>query len=218
MKYNNYKSVFFDSYDIFYSFFYIKPKIRINLIRNEIINNLNKVIIDKNDLFIHIRSGDIFINPHFPYAQPPLCFYSKILNNNKYKKIYLISQQINNPVIHKLINEYPNIIYYKNSLKIDISYLVNAYNLVASISSFLVSIVQLNYNLRFLWDYNIYKISEKIIAFHYDLYKFPNNFIIFRMEPSLLYQNFMYKFKNNKSQRKLMIKEKCINNFRIIYK
>ena len=219
MKYNKSNSIFFDSDDIFYSFFYIKPHIRINLIRNEIINNLNKIIIDKEDLFIHIRSGDIFIYPHRPYAQPPLCFYRKILINNNYKKVYLISQNNNNPVIQKLINEYPNIVYIQNSIKNDISYLINAYNIVASVSSFLISIIQLNYNLRFLWEYNIYKISDKILCLHYDLYEYPNKFIIFRMEPSSLYQNIMSKWKNNKNQRKLMLKEKCINNFfRIIYK
>lgn len=219
MKYNKSNSLFFNSDDIFYSFFYIKPHIRINLIRNEIINNLNKVIIDKEDLFIHIRSGDIFIYPHRPYAQPPLCFYRKILINNNYKKVYLISQNNNNPVIQKLINEYPNIFYIQNSIKYDISYLINAYNIVASVSSFLISIIQLNYNLSFLWEYNIYKISDKILCLHYDLYEYPNKFIIFRMEPSPLYQNIMSKWKNNKNQRKLMLKEKCINNFfRIIYK
>ena len=219
IKYNSSNSLFFNSDDIFYSFFYIKPEIRINLIRNEIINNLNKFFIDKEDLFIHIRSGDIFIIPHSPYAQPPLCFYRKILKNNKFKNVYLISQNLNNPVIQKLINEYPNILYLKNSIKNDISYLINAYNIVASVSTFLISIIQLNYNVKFVWDYNIYKISDKIKAFHYDLYEYPNKFIIFRMEPSLFYQKIMCKWKNNKIQRKLMLKEKCINNkFRIIYK
>ena len=203
IKYNSSNSLFFNSDDIFYSFFYIKPEIRINLIRNEIINNLNKFFIDKEDLFIHIRSGDIFIIPHSPYAQPPLCFYRKILKNNKFKNVYLISQNLNNPVIQKLINEYPNILYLKNSIKNDISYLINAYNIVASVSTFLISIIQLNYNVKFVWDYNIYKISDKIKAFHYDLYEYPNKFIIFRMEPSLFYQNIMCKWKNNKIQRKL---------------
>ena len=217
-KYNNSGLLFFNSYTAFNSFFYIKPQIRIDIIRNEIINNLNKIIIDKEDLFIHIRSGDIFIYPHPSYSQPPLCFYRKILNNNKYKKVYLISQSDNNPIIEKLIKEYPSIIHFKNSIKKDISFLVNAYNLVASVSTFFISIIELNYNLRYVWDYNNYKISTKIISFHYDLYKFPNNFIIFRMEPSLIYQNIMYKWKNTKRQRKLMLKEKCFNNFRIIYK
>ena len=58
-KYNN--SLYYNSMPLFHSFYYIKPKIKINLIRNEIIRNLKKINVDKDDLFIHIRSGGIFI-------------------------------------------------------------------------------------------------------------------------------------------------------------
>ena len=79
-KFKNSSSLYYSSPSIYYSFFYIKPEIRIDLIRNEIIKNLNKVNVDKGDLYIHIRSGDIFIFAYSPYAQPPFCFYKKILN------------------------------------------------------------------------------------------------------------------------------------------
>ena len=177
-KFKNISSLYLSSPSIFYSFFYIKPEIRIDLIRNEIIKNLNKVNVDKEDLYIHIRSGDIFIFAHSPYAQPPFCFYKKILNNYKFNKVYLIAKDKKNPIIEKILSEYSSIIYKQNDLKEDISYLINAYNIVASISSFLISIIQLNYNLEKLFDYNIYKMSEKIYHYHYDLYQFPhNNFI-----------------------------------------
>ena len=129
IDYKNNSSLYYDSLSLFYSIFDIKPEIRINLIRKEIIKNLNKINVDKNDLYIHIRSGDIFIYPHWPYAQPPLCFYKKILNNNKYNKIYLIAQDKNNPIIKTILKEYSNVIYIQNSLKEDISYLINAYNI-----------------------------------------------------------------------------------------
>ena len=90
----------------------------------------------------------------------------------------------------------------QNSLKEDISYLINAYNIVASISSFLNSIIQLNYNLKTLFDYNIYKISEKILSYHYDLFQFPhNNFIIYKMNPSSNYNKTMCIWKNSKKQK-----------------
>ena len=217
IKCDNISTLYYNSMSPFYSFFYIKPEIRINLIRNEIIRNLNKINADKEDLFIHIRSGDIFFYAHKPYAQPPFCFYLAILNNYKFNNIYLIAQDKNNPIIDKILNQYTNVIYKKNSIKEDISYLINAYNIVASISSFLISIIQLNYNLETLFDYNIYKMSEKILAYHYDLYQFPhNNFINYRMEPSTYYNKTMFIWKNSKKQKKLMIKEKCIKNFSII--
>ena len=172
---NNRSSLYYYSLSIFYSILDIKPEIRINLLRNEIIRNLNKINVNKDDLYIHVRSGDIFIYPHSPYAQPPLCFYRQILNNNKFNKVHIIAQDKNNPIIEKILKEYSNVIYLQNSIKDDISYLINAYNIVASISSFLNSIIQLNYNLKTLFDYNIYKISEKILSYHYDLFQFPHN-------------------------------------------
>ena len=83
----------------------------------------------------------------------------------------------------------------------------------------LISILQLNYNLEYFWDFNMYKISEKINHFHFDFNKLPhNNFTVFRMEPSLSYKNKMFNWKHSKSQLKLMIKDKCINEFSIIKK
>ena len=65
----------------------------------------------------------------------------------------------------------------------------------------------------------MYKISEKINHFHFDFNKLPhNNFTVFRMEPSLSYKNKMFNWKHSKSQLKLMIKDKCINEFSIIKK
>lgn len=214
---------FFDkSVALFYSSFIFKPDIRINFLRKEIISNLPKIKTSKDNLYIHIRSGDIFTsstNINIFYSQPPLCFYHTIIDNYNFSKIYLISIDKLNPVIQKLISHYPSIINTKNSLELDISLLINAYNIVASISSFLNLIIQLNYNLKFLWDYNIYKTSEKVLLLHYDLYKYPHNkFTIFRMEPSFKYRTLMYIWKNNFIQKRLMIKEKCNNYFILINK
>ena len=82
---------------------------RFNVFKNEILSNLPKINTDINDLYIHIRSGDIFLNrnPEYAsdYAQPPLCFYERIIKENNFNKIYIISQDRGNPVIDKLINE-----------------------------------------------------------------------------------------------------------------
>ena len=216
---NNSDTIIYKSRKFYYYFFNIKPEIRIHLLRNEILNNLPLIKSSNRDLYIHIRSGDIFtISNAYSYSQPPFCFYKNILNSFNFTQIFLISSNQQNPVIKKLINKY-KIIYNKNSLKEDISLLINAYNIVGSISSFLISIIQLNYKLLNFWEYNLYKIIEKYRHFHYDLYKFPfSNFTIYRMEPSNIYIDKMKKWKNNKIQRKLLIKEKCLNNFRIIIK
>ena len=220
IKYYNETSIItYDSFNLFYKFFNIKPEIKIHLFRKEILQNLPVIKISKEQLYIHIRSGDIFTYcPLYPYAQPPLCFYDNIIQNFNYSDIVIISSSMENPVIQKLINKYPNILYNLNPLKYDVAILINAFNIVASISSFLTSIIQLNCNLNYLWDYNIYNIKQKIRHYHYDFYKFPfKNFINYRMEPSFTYKKVMQRWKNSKRQRKLMLKEKCNNFFRVIY-
>ena len=210
-------TIHFNSFNLFKYFHIIKPKIRINLLKEEILNNLPKLNISSKDLYIHLRGGDIFKNIiHKPYAQPPLCFYMDILRNFKFNLIHLISEDNSNPNFDKILKKFNNIIYTKSSLAYDLSCLMNCYNLVSSISSFLNTIIILNSNLENLWEYNIYQMFQKIVHNHYDLFKFPHSFTIFRMDASSNYKEKMYIWKNNKIQRKLMIKEKCINSFMII--
>ena len=194
------------------------PEVRINLLKNEIHKNLPKVEVDKNDLYIHIRSGDIFynyINEYFP--QPPLCFYQNILYNFKFRKIYLISVNNNNPVIDKLLKEFPKIIFRNNqNLNEDMSLLANTYNLVGSTSSFLHSLIILNDNIKNYWEYNIYRKSEKYAHLHFDVFKYQINFTIYKMEPSENYKNEFFVWQKSENQLRLMIEEKCINNFIII--
>jgi len=198
----------------------IQIPIKVHFLKSQIINNLPVVITNRDELYIHVRSGDIFTNYiHSNYAQPPFCFYSNILKKFRFRKVLIISKDSFNPIIPKLLKKFPQLKQAKNSLKDDVSILINAYNIVCSISSFLIAILQLNSRFEFVWDYNIYKITEKMLHFHFDFNKFPhNNFTIFRMEPSLIYQKKMYKWKNTKSQLKLMLKEKCLNEFTIIKK
>ena len=191
-------------------YWFLKRKIKIN---NRII-----ISVDNQTKFINNNSSILYLNTNKIYN-----YFFKIrpeirINLLKYEIIKnLISKDKNNPLIQKLINYYSNIKYLNNNLIKDISYLVNAFNIVASISSFLTSIIQLNFNLNYLWDYNIYKVVEKLRHFHYDLYKIPDkNFIIYRMEPSINYKKIMYKWRYKRKQKKLMLKEKCKNGFAII--
>lgn len=216
LKPNN---IYLNCFEFFFFPFKFKPDITINLLKNEILQNIPKVNASPYDLYIHVVSGDIF--NYFPlatYSQPPLCFYEKVFDNfNFKKKILITNKEKNNPIIRKLIKLYPNIISLNNSLKENISYLINAFNIIGSISSFLISNLLINLNLKFLWDYNIYQNKEKIYHLHYDLYKLPNNnFTIYRMEPSSYYKKNMRIWKNNKKQRYIMLNEKCTNNFKII--
>ncbi len=189
----------------------IKPEIRINIIKNEIKRNLPQLKIDKDDLYIHIR-----VNNHIHYAQPPLCFYETIINNFKFKNIYLISGNRSTRLIEKLVSEYPNVIFQKNSKEVDISYLSNAYNLVGSISSFFEVSVKLNDNLKNLFIFDIYKNIVRILFLHYDFYYYPRKYTIYQMKTSIDYRKKMFIFKMSPEQDQYMIEEKCPNSFEII--
>ena len=219
-NYNKNSSLIYDSFDLLYFSFNFKPEIRITYLRDEILCNIPHIDINENDLYIHIRSGNVFNHStHINYPQPPLCFYRNILNYFKFRQIYIIAKDTRNPIINKLLKEYPIIIFLQDTLEKHISLLINAYNIVNSISSFVNSIIQLNYNLQFLWEFNIYHMSEKIFHYHHELFKYlNNNFTTFKMEPSSNYINRMFEWKYQRSQLVLMIKEKCINDFTIIKK
>ena len=208
--------------NFFYDFYSLKVENRLDIVKNEIINNLPKIELNKKDLIIHFRSSDVFqhINDpeHAPdYAQPPLCFYEKILNNYNFDKIYIISEDnIYNPIIKVLQNKYPKIIYNKNTLEIDLSYLVRGYNIVASISSLLISSIKLNDNLNFLWEYDRYPLKSKLFHSHHSIINIKRKFNIYLMEPSEIYKTKMVIWKDSDEQIQIMLNDKCPNDFKIV--
>ena len=198
----------------------IRPEIRINLLKNEIKKYLPKIIIDEEDLYIHIRGGDIFeynARKNINYAQPPLCFYQSIIINYKFKNIFILSMDNSNPIINILVEKYPQIFLLQNGLKQDILILSNAYNLVGSVSSFFTTLLIINENLNYLWEYDYYSLSQKYLHLHHDIYNYPRKFIIYRMKSTQKYINKMFPWRNSKNQKQLMLNEKC-ENFYIINK
>ena len=199
-----------------YSFFFpfvARFQLRFNVIKDEILRNIPKLVTEPNDLYIHFRTGNIFRIIHYFYAQPPFCFYDKIIKNYKFNKIYIIAQDDSNKIINELINKYPKIIYKRNNLDVDIAYLSYAYNIVGSTSSFLCSIIKLNDNLKYLWEYDIYRFSEKIYHLHYHIFNFPNTFTIYSMRPTDFYRNELFVWKHSPYQIKLMHEDKCPYDF-----
>lgn len=193
---------------------------KLSIYKKYLLNNLPKVVTLPNDLYIYIRSGDIFIiheNSIRGYYQPPFCFYEKIMDEFKFDKVYIISEDKINPVIQKLLNKYSNIKKKKNNLKLDISYLTNSYNIVAGKSTFLSTTIKLNDKLKFLWDFDLYStFSRSYLDFHYSYYKFPVYYTIYKMNSTTNYRKVMLPWVNSPKQRKIMIEEKCVNNFDII--
>ena len=192
----------------------VVPQVRINLIKNEVLNNLPTVITRPNDLYIHIRGGDIFQpSPHSMYSQPPLCFYEKILISRYFDYIYIISMDRANIIVDNLIKKYQNIIHQKHSIEYDISLLCHAFNIVVSVSSFVLSAVKLNNKLENLWEYDIMRVSEKFLFLHHHISKLDIKYNIYTMKPSYIYASKMFSWKGSSEQIKLMLEDTCPYDF-----
>ena len=163
---------------------FFKIDIKINIIKKEILTNLPKVITNKSEIYIYIKSQYYFQKSNNLYIHPPYCFYQNILNNNNISNVKIISEYKNDPVVSKIINEFKNITYHKLNLKYMISYLVNAYYLVGAASEFLNIIIILNKNLLSLWEYEYLEENK---------FNFNNNtkMIIFKMYASKKYKDLL---------------------------
>ena len=198
--------------NLYPSLFYpniIKPKRRSLILKEEILRNLPKIKTNKGDLYIHIRAGDMFSRYGNMYIPIPYCFYQKILSSFKFKNIFLISVDDKSPIIDKLLLDYPKIQHKIRPVQEDISALIYTYNLVVSVSSFALAAIGFNDNLRNLFEYDVYKLEDKIVHFHYDIDKLNRKFNIYRMKPSEYYFNKMYNWRNNEKQRNLLFEENC---------
>lgn len=188
--------------------YHINSKMRLSIIRDEIFKNIPKYKAFPYDLYINIRSGDIFLNSiNRHYSQPPLCFYDKIIKENNFNKVYILSNGHENPVVDILLKKYRTIKYIHGSIEFDISIIVNAYNFVMPTSTFPSTLINLNYNLKNLYIYG------------HDLRYPPKiNFTIHKMNPSAKYLKFVWnKWNKTKEQLYLLIHENCINISMIKY-
>ena len=116
--------------------------------RSSIINLPQKI------LTIYIRSGDIFPlkakKVHRAYISAPYYYYDYILKKykNKYNKYILVAEDDNNPVIKKLLKNYPNILWKKNNLITDLKIVLSACHIVSCVGTFISSLSWINPNMK----------------------------------------------------------------------
>ncbi len=154
--------------------------------------------LNKDDLYIHIRSGDVFLKNPNPYlGQPPLNFYLDVINFRKWNKIHIIAENDLNPVIKELSKKG-----YKFStgfLYDDISKLINAVNLVLGPGSFGQAIVLLSKKLKNYYSFNYY---FKYIDSTYES--------VYTCKPDDIYFSKIHKkWCNSDEQRRLMFISNC---------
>jgi len=85
-------------------------------------------------LVMHIRSGDIMnTNCHSFYVQPPFSFYKKVIDENNYKRIIIVTEpDKRNPAIQLIQNNYQNVTIQSTNLYEDVSCILNAKNFLCN--------------------------------------------------------------------------------------
>lgn len=110
--------------------------------------------LNDDDLVIHIRGGDIFGSEVHPeYAQPPLSFYIKILKNNTFRKVYMLSEDMKNPCVKELLTLFPHIIFKKNLLIDDVKLILATNNITNSTGTFIPSLKTLSIHVKNIYTY-----------------------------------------------------------------
>jgi hypothetical protein len=130
----------------------VNPRKMLRSLRPLINLDLNATADQKGDLVIHIRSGDIFINPHPCYGQPPLAFYQKIVRSKPWNMVRVVFEDRRNPVITPLLDWLPHhcgqVEVVSGSLKDDLEVLLRARAIVCGRGTFIRGISALSRNLK----------------------------------------------------------------------
>ena len=118
-----------------------------------------------------------------------------------------------NVVINVLTKKYKNIIHNMNNMEYDLSLLSHAFHIALSVSTFVVSAIKLNGHLKDIWEYDIMRLSEKLLFLHHHLYKMKIKYKIYTMKPSFVYASKMFFWQKTHAQIKLMLEDDCPNDF-----
>lgn len=172
---------------------------------------LPKIKFPNNTLIIHVRSGDVYLskNVHELYAQPPLCFYQKIIKE-KWNKIILLCEDKRNPVVPALIKY--GIEYHAFDLRTTIQYLFYADNLVTGIGTFADGVLQCCDIPKLIYRYaELFQKDFWNIGGYYN-----KTYRIFVNPRSNIYHQKMYPWKGTKDQIIIQSTSQCDDRFILI--
>ena len=118
-----------------------------------LINKPVKAPLPDSHLVIHLRGGDVF-GPRKPasYGQPPLAFYRRILDNERWSAVTIVHQDDKNPVLRPFLEtckarKVP-VTTHSGKVGEDIAELLRASTLVAGRGTFMPAVVGLSRNVK----------------------------------------------------------------------
>lgn len=99
------RSDFFDAGVRIHSFDELGAKTCRPQLQNLYEDLLDNGLTQPETLTIHLRSGDVFgSRPHPGYGQPPLAFYTAVIEAHQWKEILIVSEDASNPCVAPLLD------------------------------------------------------------------------------------------------------------------
>ena len=164
--------------------------------KDELIKYIPNKTLGKNDIYLHVRAGDVYVKDRHPnYGQPPLQYYLDIMKFKKWDNIYFISENFICPYIPNIVQN--GAVYVNTTFLDSISIFLNAYNLAIGKTTFPIMLSFMNSNLNnfFTFNFPTYKLKS-----HYNCD--PDNHYIRRI---------INHWKHNERQISLLFKSRCAN-------
>ena len=164
--------------------------------------SINLVAVDgisSEDLTVFLRSGDIFTEkPNPNYGQPPLSFFRKVIEENTWKKVFLMAEDDSNPTLTELLDFcYQHGISHqlvRRGMRGDFEFLLGSTNLCFGYTSLIPALAQLSTNLlkAFSFETRIWTEGVQIVQIKDEIGTYKD---------SILDNN----WKNSSDQLKLML-------------
>ena len=88
-----------------------------------------------NDLVVHVRGGDLLSGPYNNSHPPgPFAYYNKIIEQSKFDKLYIITENTNDPVAQKIYNRFDSVMISRSVLE-DFDFLLHSSRVILSLST-----------------------------------------------------------------------------------
>lgn len=163
-------------------------------------------VLHEDVLTIHIRSGDIFREaiPHPLYGQPPLSFYSMVLDRKRWSSVRLVCEDARNPVVGALIEllgssgtRYER---FSKGLLGDLELLAEASDLIIGRGTFIYPVLCLSRCIR-----NVYCFEEDQRRY-WGLGSGEPNFVVVSDRDGQYRESILKSWRNTPEQRAMMLK------------
>lgn len=202
-RYQNEENMFRDTFYYPYKKISYNQSRTLHVLTKHFQSQIPQLNTSNEKLILHIRGGDIFSNFKFKnHAQPPFCFYYKVINIFKKDDVTVFAEDRVNPVVNELEKYGVNIT--QSDLLTTVSNIFYSKNIAFGYSTFASSICRISNIPK-----NIYVFGNMQFFIGF---KDPR-FKVFINNMTDEYKQIMYPWSFNNNQRECFLKCKCMDQW-----